>query len=155
MRCNVGLSILWWRQLRSPVLKHAQQIQATERAFAAILADRSVITWGHPEYGGDSCQVENPLRNVWQIQSTAGSICCDPFWWIGCYLRRSIFWLWWISTNPKINSQVGTKFDQLCLCELCEHLFRSDLRSIALYSAHALQLAWKKEGGGTLCQAKL
>ena len=38
-------------------LKGVQQLQATERAFAAILADGSVMTWGDPDYGGDSSAV--------------------------------------------------------------------------------------------------
>ena len=47
-----------------------QQIQATERAFAAILADGSVVTWGLAEYGGDSSAVRDQLRGVQQIQAT-------------------------------------------------------------------------------------
>ena len=35
-------------------LKNVQQIQATEHAFAAILDDRSVVTWGVRVRGGDS-----------------------------------------------------------------------------------------------------
>ena len=35
-------------------LKDVMQIQATEKAFAAILEDGSVVTWGHATYGGDS-----------------------------------------------------------------------------------------------------
>ena len=34
-------------------LKGVQQIQATDRAFAAILSDGSVVTWGDPDYGGE------------------------------------------------------------------------------------------------------
>ena len=39
-------------------------------AFAAILSDGSVVTWGDPESGGDSFQVQEQLRDVQQIQST-------------------------------------------------------------------------------------
>ena len=35
-------------------LKNVQHISGTARAFAAILADGSVLTWGDPHYGGDS-----------------------------------------------------------------------------------------------------
>jgi hypothetical protein len=35
-------------------LRNVQQVQATNHAFAAILADGSVVTWGEPEIGGDS-----------------------------------------------------------------------------------------------------
>ena len=39
-------------------------------AFAAILADASVVTWGHPDYGADSSAVRDQLRNVRQVQGT-------------------------------------------------------------------------------------
>ena len=35
-------------------LKGVQQVQANDSAFAAILADGSVVTWGSPHFGGDS-----------------------------------------------------------------------------------------------------
>ena len=38
-------------------LKNVQQIQATDWAFAAILGDRSVVTWGDAGCGGDSSAV--------------------------------------------------------------------------------------------------
>ena len=47
-----------------------QQIQATIRAFAAILADGSVVAWGAPDYGGDSSVVQDQLKDVQQIQAT-------------------------------------------------------------------------------------
>ena len=40
-------------------------------AFAAILIDGSVVTWGSPFSGGDSSTVQAQLRNVSAIQSTA------------------------------------------------------------------------------------
>ena len=51
-------------------LHRVQQIQATDAAFAAILDDGSVVTWGHPDWGGDSSQVQEQLAQVQQIQST-------------------------------------------------------------------------------------
>ena len=51
-------------------LKGVQQIQATHRAFAAILADGSDVTWGDADYGGDSSAVRDQLTNVQQIQAT-------------------------------------------------------------------------------------
>ena len=47
-----------------------EQIQATKFAFAAILADGSVVTWGHADYGGDSLAVQDQLCGVQQIQAT-------------------------------------------------------------------------------------
>ena len=39
-------------------LKNVQQIQATGVAFAAILADGSVVTWGDPDFGGNSSSIQ-------------------------------------------------------------------------------------------------
>ena len=47
-----------------------EQIQATYGAFAAILEDGSVITWGRPGVGGDSSAVRDQLMGVQQIQAT-------------------------------------------------------------------------------------
>ena len=38
-------------------------------AFAAILGDASVVTWGHAGAGGDSSAVQDQLKNVHQIQA--------------------------------------------------------------------------------------
>ena len=54
-------------------LKSVQQIQASEGAFAAILADGSVVTWGSDEHGGDSSEVQDQLTNVQEIQSAFGA----------------------------------------------------------------------------------
>ena len=43
-------------------LTNVQQIQATQRAFAAILGDGSVVTWGEATYGGDSAAVQGQLK---------------------------------------------------------------------------------------------
>ena len=46
-------------------LKNVQQIQATPFAFAAILADGSVLTWGDAASGGDSGgAVRDQLKTV-------------------------------------------------------------------------------------------
>ena len=53
-----------------------QEIQATDYAFAAILADRSVVVWGDPQHGGSfTSGILDPnsiseIRNVAAIQST-------------------------------------------------------------------------------------
>ena len=56
---------------KSGDLINLRKIQVTRRAFAALLADGSVITWGAPDCGGDSSAVKNRLRNVQQIQATS------------------------------------------------------------------------------------
>ena len=51
-------------------LKHVQQIKASDAAFAAILSDGSVVTWGIADDGGDSSAVQEQLKNVQQIQAS-------------------------------------------------------------------------------------
>ena len=51
-------------------LKSVRQVQATGRAFAAILEDGSVVTWGDPFRGGDSSAVQDHLKSVRQVQAT-------------------------------------------------------------------------------------
>ena len=48
-------------------LKGVQEIQATQTAFAAILSDESVVTWGDRSSGGDSRAVQDELKGVQQI----------------------------------------------------------------------------------------
>jgi hypothetical protein len=45
-------------------LKNVQQVQATQGAFAAIVADGSVVTWGDPDAGGDSSEVQDQLMHL-------------------------------------------------------------------------------------------
>lgn len=47
-----------------------RQIQATSLAFAAFLADGTVIAWGNPSAGGDCSAVRDRLTNVQQVQAT-------------------------------------------------------------------------------------
>ena len=63
-----------WYSYRCPVpdqLKGVQQVQATQDAFAAILANGSVVTWGSRFNGGDSSRVQDQLKGVHQIQATS------------------------------------------------------------------------------------
>lgn len=45
-------------------------MHATNFAFAAILSDGTVVTWGHSDLGGDSSAVQDKLRNVQQVHAT-------------------------------------------------------------------------------------
>ena len=47
-----------------------QQIQASGQAFAAILGDGSVVTWGGAIEGGASSAVQDQLREVQHIQAS-------------------------------------------------------------------------------------
>ena len=46
------------------------QVQASFGAFAAILDDGSVVTWGNADFGADSSAVQPQLKNVQQIQTS-------------------------------------------------------------------------------------
>ena len=41
-----------------------EQIYSTEYAYAAKLKNGKVVTWGDPEYGGDSSKVQDQLKDV-------------------------------------------------------------------------------------------
>lgn len=47
------------------------QAQATECAFAAIIKDGLVVTWGDEHCGGDSSAVQYQLRGVQQVTRAA------------------------------------------------------------------------------------
>ena len=49
-------------QLRSVREIHGND--GNESAFAAILADGSVVSWGDPDFGGDNAAVKDQLKNV-------------------------------------------------------------------------------------------
>ena len=50
----------------------AAQVTGCCDAFAAILGDGSVVTWGIDENGGDSSAVQGQLKDVQQLQATSG-----------------------------------------------------------------------------------
>ena len=54
-------------------LKGVQHVQSNGSAFAAILADGSVVTWGDPDLGGDSSEVRDQLNDVQQVQSNGSA----------------------------------------------------------------------------------
>ena len=68
MLALVVTAVPWQRELQN-----VQVIQATSGAFAAVLGDGSVVTWGDAGLGADSAAVRDQLKNVQQIASTPGS----------------------------------------------------------------------------------
>ncbi|CAJ1413524.1 unnamed protein product [Effrenium voratum] len=48
-----------------------RKLAATRRAFAFCGHQGEGVTWGDPDYGGDSSQVKQQLGNVKNIQATA------------------------------------------------------------------------------------
>ena len=59
------LVFFWWL-----ISEHSDRIQAAGCAFAAILANETVVTWGDPAFGGDSSIVQTQLRHVQRLYST-------------------------------------------------------------------------------------
>ena len=62
-------------------LRNVRQIFGTRSAFAAVLADGTVVTWGDPQRGGDSSRVQFQLRKVAEISATGGGFCWDFGQW--------------------------------------------------------------------------
>ena len=65
-------SFLYWRRTGDH-LTGVKHIQSTAAAFAAIMEDGSVVTWGNPYRGGHSSAVQDQLKGVEQIQATGGA----------------------------------------------------------------------------------
>ena len=71
MRCQGNSTTVTWgdsSEVRDE-LRGVQQIQATNGAFAAILEDGSVVSWGNASFGGDSSAVRDQIRGLQQIQA--------------------------------------------------------------------------------------
>ena len=47
-------------------LQNIQHVASTGYAFAAILGDGTVRSWGHHKFGGDSNKIQEQLKNVQQ-----------------------------------------------------------------------------------------
>ena len=45
-------------------LRGVRQMCGTEAAFAVLLKDTSVVTWGHVGLGGCRCELPHQLQNV-------------------------------------------------------------------------------------------
>ena len=77
--------------------KSVQQIQASTGAFAAILIDGSVVTWGwgsdedsdENSDKDDSRDVQDQLKGVQQIKSFLEGFCSYLHRRIGCYLGQA------------------------------------------------------------------
>ena len=48
--------------VKEELASNMYQITGVEQAFAAVKNDGSVVTWGDNRYGGDSCAVQELLR---------------------------------------------------------------------------------------------
>ena len=52
-------------------MNNTQKIQACGEACAAVVGDRSVVTWGDAEFGGESRDVPDKLKDMQRIQGFA------------------------------------------------------------------------------------
>lgn len=52
-------------------LKKVCALASTGWAFAALLSDGSVLTWGDPYFGGDCSEVQEKLKTVQEIHSSS------------------------------------------------------------------------------------
>ena len=74
--CRGGDGMMTWGEKKNDSdtsnvqgqLRDVMQVQTTDYAFAEILGDGLVVTWGHN--GGDSSQVQHRFWGVQQIQAT-------------------------------------------------------------------------------------
>jgi len=69
----VGQSTIRWREhISARFLENVKKVHSTDGAFATILENKSVVTWGSPDHGGDSSAVKDELRHVEQIHPAKG-----------------------------------------------------------------------------------
>ena len=65
-------TIRWREHISARFLENVKKVHSTDGAFAAILEDKSVVTRGSPDHGGDSSAVKDELRHVEQIHPAKG-----------------------------------------------------------------------------------
>ena len=81
-RCDLGPLYVWrWQQPGARAVGTHPADQTTDGAFAAILADGSVVTWGDHDAGGDSSQVQEQLVGIQQIQATQCAFAVVAWLW--------------------------------------------------------------------------
>ena len=70
------LILLFLKSLSTEVklqLESIKEIYSNNYAFAALTKNGNVITWGNPDYGGDSSRIQNKLINIQNIYSNHNS----------------------------------------------------------------------------------
>ena len=76
-------------------LKDVQEIQSNDRAFAVIMSNGTVASWGIGDAGGDSSEVQDLLKDVRHIQ--VGCVFFLVVWLLGVLVVVAISEvdLWW------------------------------------------------------------
>lgn len=62
--CNISFKLFPTSASMGPWALADQEIQSSSRAFSALRKDGQVITRGHPECGGNSCNLEQKFRET-------------------------------------------------------------------------------------------
>ena len=58
-----------------PLYPSVTEIQSNEFAFAALLEDGSVVSWGAHTHGGDGEDIQDQLKNIQFIAATSMAFC--------------------------------------------------------------------------------
>eukprot|EP00435_Cladocopium_sp_Y103_P052315 s29_g16.t1 len=103
-------------------LKGVQQVQACGSAFAAILADGSVVTWGDLDYGVDSSEVQDRLKGVQQVQASGRAF--------AAILADGSVVTWGDKDSGGDSSAVAGQFANATIVELLDQL-EASLRRLA------------------------
>ena len=74
----VGKSTQLFSWVFAIAISKVRHIQATIGAFAAILKNGRVVTWGHPCCGGDISSFQDTLRNVQDSHGAMGGFNGKP-----------------------------------------------------------------------------
>jgi len=66
--CNISFKLFPTSASMGPWALADQEIQSSSRAFSALRKDGQVITWGHPECGGNSCNLEQSFVKLMKMK---------------------------------------------------------------------------------------
>ena len=127
--CPGGDRVVHWGEPDSGVsYLSVQELHATNFAFAAILGDNSVVTWGARGYGGNSSGMQDQLKNLRRLRAQLVHLL--PFWTMAPWLHGAVSLL----------VQTALKWDiSWRMWEKCRprkvHLLRSWKRAVLLHGA--------------------
>ena len=111
-------------------------------AFAAILANGSVVTWGEPDSGGNCTGVQDQLKNVQQIQATKSAF--------AAILANGSVVTW---GHPRYGGDCSAVQDQLKNVQLVQ----ATSEAFAAILANGSAVSWgdPRRGGGAALQFRI
>ena len=104
-------------------------VTASSRAFAALLKNGTVVTWGDAKSGADSSQVSDRLRNVQQLHATHGAF-------VSLLADGSV--VTW--GDPALGGQLPQEYETMQVQELT-----ASMDSFAAVLATGAVISWGKE----------